>query len=176
MGFYFSLRGNNMRMNNIPRALKQGNSIVEQIELGPGMSDRRTKHISEQNWFDNLKNTNIDPRYARSDYHDPANIMVDRKTKTEIKEIELAEGYIEDVIMYLDGAHIKIIDENDIYFIFAPDINFIVKGTKIKVIDKIIKTIFPYETYPGSGEFAFEEKRSLIITECEQNNETETEE
>lgn len=172
-----------MRMNNIPRALPNEQNIAEPIELGSGVKDIRAKHNTEQQWFDDLKNANPDPRHARSDYHDPPSIMPDHRIKTTVTENEIAQGYIDDAIMYHDGAHLKIVDENDIYFIFSQDTNFVVKGTKIKIIDKVIKNILPYNTLSDSNEFITEEKHLLVIEEVEESgehngdiNEIETEE
>ena len=173
-----------MRMNSIPRALPTEYSIAEPVEVGSGMVDRRVEHAvagplhnnqvnnpQEREWFNKLEDRDPDPRNARSDYHDPTmNIMVDKKTKTSINDIELAEGYIDDAIMYPNGAHIKLIDGEDVYFIFAPDTNFIVKGTKIKIIDKVVITTLPYAIYPGSDELAQEETHSLVILEVLEGN------
>ena len=168
-----------MRMNSIPRALPPEHSIAEPVEVGSGMVDRRVEHsvvgplhnnqvndLREREWFNELENRDPEPRNARSDYHDPAiNIMVDRKTKTSFEDIELAEGYIEDAIMYPEGAHIQLVDGEDVYFIFAPQTNFVVKGTKVKVVDKVVITTHPYAVYPGSDELAQEESHSLVISE-----------
>lgn len=156
-----------MRMNNIPRAL-QPNTDIESIELGSGMRDRRVNHISEESWLKNNDN-NPDPRFARSDYHDPI-LQQEKREKSEIEEIELASGYIIDAIMYPEGAHLKIEDGNNIYFVFIPETNFVVIGTRIKVIDKVVIT-----TYNSTNENnpITKEVHSLDIIEVKNNKEEE---
>lgn len=156
-----------MRMNNIPRAL-QSNNDIESIELGSGMRDRRVNHISEEEWLNNNDN-NPDPRFSRSDYHDPISKQ-EKREKSEIEEVELASGYIVDAIMYPEGAHLKIKDGDNIYFIFIPETNFVVIGTMIKVIDKVVITTYNSinETNPITKEV-----HSLDIVEIEDNKEKE---
>jgi len=170
-----------MRIRNIPRALPSEVSIAEPIELGSGMEDRRAGHSfvaplnsnqvndpREMQWFKESEIRDPDPRTARSDYHDPVNFMIDKREKKEFLEVELAEGYIESAIMYPNGAHLYIVNEDESYFTFIENVNFIVTGTKVKVIDKIIKTIYP------SGNFNIDEKHSLILIEVEEEQENET--
>ena len=171
-----------MRMKHVPRALQSENSIAEQIELGSGMSDRRVDHFQENkklenDWFKNMAESNPDPRFARSDYHDPVNnIVLDKREQKDVEEVELAEGYIEDVIMYPDGAHIKILNEDEIYFVFIKDLNFIVKGTKIKVVDTVVTVTHLYGSYAGeSGEFSKEETHSLDILVVSDDDDIESE-
>lgn len=174
-----------MRMENIPRGLQQESSIAEPLELGSGMQDMRVKHSVgptpnhmvenevEREWF--IENEGeYDPRLARSDYHDKKPLSsVNKNPKKQFNKIDLCEGYIKNVIMYPNGAHIEIENEDNHFFIFVEDINFIVKDTKIKVIDNVIKITHPYETYIGSGELSTEESHSLSIVEIREDEENE---
>lgn len=172
-----------MRMENIPRGLKQEESIAESLELGSGMQDPRKNHTGptpnymveneiEREWFTQNEGE-FDPRLARSDYHDRNIKPQNNKPKKQFNKVNLCEGYIKNVIMYPNGAHIEIENEDSCFFIFIEDINFIVKDTKIKVIDNIIKITHPYETYIGSGELATEESHSLSIIEIKEDEENE---
>lgn len=167
-----------MRMRNIPRALQSESSLAEPIELGSGIVDRRVQHgtigplqnsqvnnLQEREWFDQLENADEDPRNARSDYHDPVNVMLDNREKTIIEEVELATGYIKNAVMYPDGAHLQINNEDEKYFVFIQGTNFVVYGTKVKIIDRVIKTSYASELFKENGEFPMEESHSLMILE-----------
>ena len=157
----------NMRMKNIPRGIPKESNIAESIEVGTGGSDHRASHVGpvstvhnerEDQWFRESQIRDPDPRLARSDYHDVPSSAMDGRTKVETEQIELCEGIIEDVIMYPEGAHIKIINQGNVYFVFIRDINLVVKGTEVIVIDEV--TII---TYPGIG--TTEETHNLFISD-----------
>lgn len=164
-----------MRMENIPRGLKKEDSVAEPLELGAGMKDRKINHVgptpnymveneTEREWFtENAEE--FDPRLARSDYHDKKSISstLNKRSKKQIEKVDLCEGNIENVIMYPGGAHITINNDTDIFFVFVEDVNFVIKDTKVKVIDNITKITHPYETYIGSGELSVEENHFLTV-------------
>jgi hypothetical protein len=173
-----------MQIKNIPRALPEEKFMVEQIEIGSGMKDRRVQHASvyngdddyNENLFNKTEQGSLNTTNYKSNYHNPVKIMMDKKVKREVEEIEIAEGYIEDVFMYPKGAHLKIVNNEEVYFVFIERINFVVKGTKVKVIDTIVTTTQPYEPYFGGEEISKEEEHSLdIVTIIEEEEKEETE-
>jgi hypothetical protein len=166
-------------MENIPRGLKQEENIAEPLELGAGMQDPRKNHAGptpnymvenevEREWFTQNEGE-FDPRLTRSDYHDRNIKPQNNKPKKQFNKVNLCEGYIKEAKMYPEGAHITIENDDGTFFVFIEGINFIVKDTKIQVVDNIIITTHPYETYIGSGELATEESHSLSIIEINED-------
>lgn len=171
-----------MRMRNIPRGLPSEPSIAEPIELGSGITDRRINHAAigplannainnpdERDWFNELEKNDPDPRFAKSNYHDPVNVMMDPKEKKEFEDVDLCEGYIKDAIMYPNGAHINLIDGENSYFVFIENVNFIVVGTKIKIVDHIVRTSYSF----GSFNKTTDEIHALNIIEIEDGDNNE---
>ena len=184
-----------MRIHNIPRGLSSETAVAEQIELGAGTTDRRVghvgpvasgnvSHVSEKEWFQNLETQETDPRLARSDYHDyPTNVMMDKTVKKNIEEVELCEGLIIAASMYPEGAGLTIQNsDTEIFYVFIPSINFVVQGAAVKIIDRVISTIYDGNNIFGSNPLVQDEEHELLIIELEEesdleeNNEAGTEE
>lgn len=179
-----------MRMSKIPRSLPNEPSVAEQIELGSGMIDSRA-HVGptpnaqvvnpqEREHFQNLEKIDADPRMRPSAYHDPVNITPDSKVKTSITEEEVIDGYVEDVIMYPEGAHLKIVNDQNTCFIFDSSTSVVFKDARVRVVDRVITKSFDYETHPGSGENYVETEHQIIVLDVDDeqvdNHAIETEE
>jgi len=176
-----------MKTQNIPRGIPSSNAVAQPMEIGAGMSDRRTGHVApifnsninnqaEREWFQDLEKRSVDPKDAPSSFHDPVfNVMPDKNALREIEEIILAEGQIIDAFMMPEGAHLKIQDANDdVYVVFSPKTPFVALGTKVKIVDTVVKHISTYSS--SKGEPFVDETHSITVMEADDENEDEPEE
>jgi len=176
-----------MRTQNIPRGIPASNAVAQPMEIGAGMSDRRTGHVApifnsninnqaEREWFQDLEKRSVDPRDAPSSFHDPVlNVMPDKSALQAIEEVILAEGKIIDAFMMLDGAHLKIQDANDdVYVVFSPKTPFVALGSKVKIVDTIVKHTSTYSS--SKGEPFVDETHSITVLEMDNEDESPTEE
>lgn len=150
-----------MNIKNIPRGIPSTKNIAQPIELGSGMQDRRVNHISNE---DIITNTHFDPKdQSRSDYHGLTNKQFLTPIESrDIKKEVLFHGEIKDALMFPQGAHLKVIgdDENE-YFIFADGIDIVSSGTRVTVYDVMVTNT--YENM--SGRDYQEQERKIRIEE-----------
>jgi hypothetical protein len=113
---------------------------------------------------------------APSSFHDPVfNVMPDKNALQEIEEVILAEGQIIDAFMMSAGAHLKIQDANDdVYVVFSPKTPFVALGSKVKIVDTVVKHISTYSS--SKGQPFVDETHSITVLEMDEEDESPTEE